>query len=156
VRVTILTVGRDRTGPARQLFEDYRKRSSWPIELVEIAPQSRLPLERRRVAEGERLLAALPQAALAVALDEHGRQLDSRGFARRLGRWRDQGTAELAFLIGGADGLDPPLLERAAAVLAFGAMTWPHRLVRVLLAEQLYRAQAILAGHPYHRGGPLD
>jgi len=156
VRVTILTVGRDRTGPARQLFEDYRKRSTWPIELVEIAPQSRLPLERRRAAEGERLLAALPQAALAVALDEHGRQLDSRGFARRLGRWRDQGTGELAFLIGGADGLDPPLLERAAAVLALGTMTWPHRLVRVLLAEQLYRAQAILAGHPYHRGGPLD
>jgi 23S rRNA (pseudouridine1915-N3)-methyltransferase len=156
VRVTLLTIGRDRTGPARALFEDYRKRSAWPIELVEIAPQSRLPLPRRRAVEGERLLGALPQGALPVALDEHGRELDSTAFARRLARWRDEGTAELAFLIGGADGLDAAVLARAAAVIALGRMTWPHRLVRVLLAEQLYRAQAILAGHPYHKSGPLD
>jgi 23S rRNA (pseudouridine1915-N3)-methyltransferase len=156
LRVTILAIGRDRSGPARELFEDYRKRSSWPLELIEIAPQSRLPLARRRAAEGARLLAALPQGSLAVALDEHGPALDSKAFARRLAAWRDQGTAELAFLIGGGDGLDPAVLERAAATLALGPMTWPHRLVRVLLAEQLYRAQAILAGHPYHKAGPLD
>jgi 23S rRNA (pseudouridine1915-N3)-methyltransferase len=156
VRVTILAVGRDRTGPARELFEDYRRRSPWPIELVEIVAPGRLPAPRRRAEEGLRLLGSLPRGALPIALDERGRQLDSEAFARRLGRWRDRGESDLAFLIGGPDGLAPPVLERARAVYALGRMTWPHRLVRVLLAEQLYRAQAILAGHPYHRGSPLD
>jgi 23S rRNA (pseudouridine1915-N3)-methyltransferase len=151
VRVTVLAVGRDRTGPARELFEDYRRRSSWPLELVEIVVPGRLPAPRRRAEEAARLLGALPQGAIPVALDEHGRELDSSGFAQRLGRWRDEGVQQLAFLIGGADGLAPEVLERASEVYALGTMTWPHRLVRVLLAEQLYRAQTILAGHPYHR-----
>jgi len=156
VRVTILAVGRDRTGPARELFEDYRRRSLWPIELVEITAAGRLPAARRRAEEGLRLLAALPRDAVPIALDEHGRQLDSESFARRLGDWRERGEHDLAFLIGGPDGLEPSVLARARAVYALGRMTWPHRLVRVLLAEQLYRAQAILAGHPYHRGNPPD
>ena len=155
MRVTIAAVGRDRSGPARQLFEDYRRRSSWPIHLVEIAPKSALPIDRRLADEADRLLQSVPRGALAVALDEHGRQLDSMAFARRLGEWQDQGRPEIAFLIGGPDGLAPSVLEKAEAVLALGPMTWPHRLVRVLLAEQLYRASAILAGHPYHRERPL-
>jgi len=156
VRVTILAVGRERTGPARELFEDYRRRSSWPIDLVEVVAPGRLPAPRRRAEEAARLLGALPRGALPIALDERGRQLDSEAFARRLGAWRDRGESELAFLIGGPDGLEAAVLERARAIYALGRMTWPHRLVRVLLAEQLYRAQAILAGHPYHRGSPLD
>ena len=156
MRVTILAVGRDRTGPARELFEDYRRRSSWPIDLVELVAPGRLPAPRRRAEEAARLLDALPRGALPIALDERGRQLDSQAFARRLGAWRDRGESELAFLIGGPDGLEPLVLERARAVYALGRMTWPHRLVRVLLAEQLYRAQAILAGHPYHRGSAFD
>lgn len=156
MRVTILAVGRERTGPARELFEDYRKRSLWPIELVEITAPGRLPPPRRRAEEAARLLGALPQGAIPIALDERGRELDSAAFARQLGRWRDEGVPQLAFLIGGPDGLAPEVLERARAVHALGRMTWPHRLVRVLLAEQLYRAQAILAGHPYHRGGAPD
>ena len=156
MRVTVAAIGRDRAGPARELFEEYRKRSLWPLRLVEIAARSRLPIERRRADEALRLVQAAPAGALLVALDEHGRELDSVAFARRLGDWRDQGRTEIAFLIGGPDGLAPSLLERADAVVALGPMTWPHRLVRVLLAEQLYRAQAILAGHPYHRAGPLD
>jgi len=156
VRVTVAAIGRDRAGPARALFEEYCKRSMWPVRLVEIAPKRRLPLERRLADEALRLVQAAPEGALLVALDEHGRQLDSLAFARRLGDWRDQGRSEIAFLIGGPDGLAPSLVERADAVVALGPMTWPHRLVRVLLAEQLYRAQAILAGHPYHRAGPLD
>ena len=99
---------------------------------------------------------ALPGGALRVALDEHGRQLDSLGFARQLGRWREAGAIELGFLIGGPDGLAASVLEQAAAVIALGAMTWPHRLVRVMLAEQLYRAETILAGHPYHRASLED
>jgi 23S rRNA (pseudouridine1915-N3)-methyltransferase len=86
-----------------------------------------------------------------VALDEAGRQLDSAGLARRIARWQDQGHGTLAFVIGGPDGLASSVLDRAEATLAFGRMTWPHRLVRVMLAEQLYRASTILSGHPYHR-----
>jgi 23S rRNA (pseudouridine1915-N3)-methyltransferase len=151
VRVTIAAIGRDRGGPARELFEDYRKRSLWPLRLIELPPQSRLPLERRLAEEALRLLQSVPEGAVVIALDEHGRQLDSPAFARRLGDWRDEGRAEVAFLIGGPDGLAATVLESADLVMALGPMTWPHRLVRVLLVEQLYRAQAILAGHPYHR-----
>ena len=156
MRVTIAAIGRERVGPIRDLFEAYCKRSTWPIRLVEIAPQSRLPPERRLAEEAARLERALPAGALTIALDEHGRQLDSLGFARHLGRWQDDGQSELAFLIGGPDGLAAGLLERAAVVIALGPMTWPHRLVRVMLAEQLYRAETILAGHPYHRAGGHD
>jgi 23S rRNA (pseudouridine1915-N3)-methyltransferase len=156
LRVTVAAVGRDRAASTRDLFEAYCRRSSWPIRLIEVAPRRGAPLERRLADEAERLLRALPGRALKVALDEHGRQLDSLEFARQLGRWRAQGESELGFLIGGPDGLAPGLLEQAAAVIALGAMTWPHRLVRVMLAEQLYRAETILMGHPYHRAGLED
>jgi 23S rRNA (pseudouridine1915-N3)-methyltransferase len=156
LRITVAAVGRDRASLTRDLFDAYCKRSSWPIRLVEIAPRRLGPPERRLADEAERVLRALPSGALRVALDEHGRQLDSLGFARQLGAWRAAGEIELGFLIGGPDGLAASVLEQAAAVIAFGAMTWPHRLVRVMLAEQLYRAETILAGHPYHRAGLED
>jgi len=150
MRVIIAAIGRDRAGPTRDLFDDYCRRSPWPIRLVEIAPRSSRPLERRLREEAERLLQAVPPGAVLVALDEAGRQLDSAGLARRIARWQGEyGT--LAFAIGGSDGLDRSVLERAEATFAFGRMTWPHRLVRVMLAEQLYRASTILSGHPYHR-----
>lgn len=97
------------------------------------------------------ILAALPAGARFVALDEHGANLTSRVLAERLAAWRDQGVATLAFAIGGAGGLGRAVIERADAVLSLGALTWPHLLVRGMLLEQLYRAQQILAGHPYHR-----
>jgi 23S rRNA (pseudouridine1915-N3)-methyltransferase len=150
MQVIVAAIGRDRAGPTRDLFEDYCRRSPWPIRLVEIAPRSSRPLERRLREEAERLLQAVPPGAVLVALDEAGRQLDSAGLARRIARWQGEyGT--LAFAIGGPDGLDRSVLERAEATFAFGRMTWPHRLVRVMLAEQLYRASTILSGHPYHR-----
>ena len=150
MQVIVAAIGRDRAGPTRDLFEDYRRRSPWPIRLVEIAPRSSRPLERRLREEAERLLQAVPPGAVLVALDEAGRQLDSAGLARRIARWQGEyGT--LAFAIGGPDGLDRSVLERAEATFAFGRMTWPHRLVRVMLAEQIYRAGTILSGHPYHR-----
>ena len=151
MRVTIAAVGRDRSGPARELFDEYCRRCSWPIRLVEIAPRSALPLERRLADEGARLAGAIPRDAALIALDERGRLLSSRSFAARIDAWQQQGRSELAFLIGGPDGLAGELIERADLVLALGRMTWPHLLVRVLLAEQLYRASTILAGHPYHR-----
>jgi 23S rRNA (pseudouridine1915-N3)-methyltransferase len=151
MRVTIAAVGRDRSGPARALFDDYCRRCPWPIRLVEIAPRSALPLERRLATEGEGLWAAVPRGTIVIALDERGRLLGSAAFASKIAGWQRQGQNELAFLVGGADGLAPDVIGRAALVLALGRMTWPHRLVRVLLAEQLYRASTILAGHPYHR-----
>lgn len=106
----------------------------------------------RRAREGEALLAAIPGGARIVALDERGRSESSEALANRLGRWRDDGVRTAGFIIGGADGLDESVRKKADLVLSFGALTWPHMLVRAMLAEQLYRAQSILAGHPYHRG----
>jgi 23S rRNA (pseudouridine1915-N3)-methyltransferase len=151
MRVTIAAVGRDRSGPARELFDAYCRRCPWPIRLVEIAPRSVMPLERRLADEAARLLGAIPEGAALIALAERGRLLGSRSFATRIGAWQQEGRSDLAFLIGGPDGLAGALIERADLVLALGRMTWPHLLVRVLLAEQLYRASTILAGHPYHR-----
>ena len=148
----MLAVGRARDAPVAALFEEYARRSAgWPIRLVEVQAKDGLPPDRRKEAEADLLLAALPAGAALVALDERGQDLASADFARRLGAWRDQGRRAAAFLIGGPDGLAARVLDRADLRLAFGRQTWPHRLVRVMLAEQLYRAGTILAGHPYHR-----
>jgi 23S rRNA (pseudouridine1915-N3)-methyltransferase len=120
--------------------------------IVELEPRRRLTGAALKVHEAGLILAAIPQGARLVALDERGEAWSSEGLADRLAAWRDRGDAELAFAIGGADGLGAAVLERADAVLTLGAMTWPHLLVRGMLLEQLYRAQQILAGHPYHRG----
>ena len=93
----------------------------------------------------------LPKGALICCLDERGRVEPSPSFAKRLGGWRDAGRSDVAFVIGGADGIDPSLRAEADHMLSFGAMVWPHMLVRVMLSEQLYRAASILAGSPYHR-----
>jgi 23S rRNA (pseudouridine1915-N3)-methyltransferase len=151
VRITIATVGRARGGPIADLFDDYVRRLAWPVALKEIDIKGALPAAETQAREGQALLAAIPARAQVIVLDGGGVALDSEGLARRLGSWRDQGVAELAFLIGGADGHAAPVLERADLRLSLGPMTWPHRLVRVMLAEQLYRADRILAGHPYHR-----
>ncbi len=105
----------------------------------------------RKDQEAAALLAGLPSGAVLVALDEAGRNLDSRAFAAAVAKWRDDGVAELVFAIGGADGLGPAVLQAAALRLALGTMTWPHQMVRLMLAEQAYRAVTILSGHPYHR-----
>lgn len=102
--------------------------------------------------EGGRLMAAVPAGAVLVVLDERGEVLPSRAFAERLGRWRDDGRRAVAFLIGGADGHAQTVRDRANLLLSFGPMTWPHLMVRAMLAEQLYRARTLMDGHPYHRG----
>lgn len=139
-----------RSGPQLDLIKTYSRRCSWPMETVEVVSGIADEAARKRD-ETARLLSAVPANALVVATDERGRDLDSAAFARLLGDWRDEGQRDIAFLIGGADGLDDTARRRARLVLAFGRMTWPHELARVLLAEQIYRASTILAGHPYHR-----
>jgi len=151
MRLMIVAVGRMRERDEGALFKSYARRLPWPLEVKEIEVRGKGAGAGQQHEEGRKLLAAVPERALLVALDGRGEVLDSDGFARRLAGWRDDGTGTVAFVIGGADGLDPAVLQRASARLSLGAMTWPHLLVRTMLAEQLYRAASILQGHPYHR-----
>ncbi|MCX7685228.1 MAG: 23S rRNA (pseudouridine(1915)-N(3))-methyltransferase RlmH [Acetobacteraceae bacterium] len=146
----MIAAGRLKSGPEAALFAAWNARLRPPLAVVEVAEGRGSPAEIRR-REGAAILAALPERAFAVALDLGGEAPGSEGFARMLGRWRGLGR-RLAFLVGGAEGLDPAVLARADQRLSLGPMTWPHLLVRSLLAEQLFRAEAILSGHPYHRG----
>ena len=150
--ILIAAVGRWKSEPARALYEEYAARSAWPIALREVEERRKLPEAALKDQEATLLLATLPRRdCRVVALDGGGRGLSSAAFAARLGSWRDAGTPTVAFLIGGAAGHGAAALARADLVLSLGPLTWPHLLVRGLLAEQLYRAQQILAGHPYHR-----
>ena len=151
MKLLIAAIGRASRGPERDLYEHYAGRIRWPLVLRELEEKRKLPAEQLMRREGELLLAAVPQGAVVAALDGRGTVLDSEAFARRLARWRDESVSDVAFLIGGADGHSEPLLKKASLVVSFGAMTWPHLLARAMLAEQIYRAQQLLAGHPYHR-----
>ena len=148
MRIVIAAIGKLRKGPELEIFETYIRRLPWTVTVKDFAEQDG---RDRQAREGERLLKAIPEGAKAVALDERGKALDSIGFSERLRDWRDSGISDLAFLIGGADGHGETVRKRADLLLSLGPMTWPHLLVRGMLAEQLYRASAILAGHPYHR-----
>lgn len=151
MKLTIAAIGRAGRGPERDLYEHYAGRIRWPLALRELEEKRKLPPPQLMQREGELLLQAAPAGATLVALDRRGKVLDSEAFATRLGTWRDSSVSDLAFLIGGADGHTEQLLQKSALVLSFGAMTWPHMLARGMLAEQIYRAQQLLAGHPYHR-----
>ena len=153
MRLQIRAVGRLKAGAERDLIKLYRKRLTWSLEIREI--------DDRKVAEGgvekiaheaRLLMAGLPTGHALVALDESGQNLSSRAFAERLSLWQDATRQPVVFMIGGADGLDPAILKAADLTLSFGRMTWPHMMVRAMLCEQLFRAQSIHQGHPYHRG----
>lgn len=151
MRIVIAAVGRLRRGPEHDLLETYRRRIRWPVSIQEIEEKRPFPTAELRKREAALLQGALPDGALVAALDEGGRQMKSADFATLLDGWQDEGTRNVAFVIGGADGLDPAFRETASVKIAFGSMTWPHMLARCMLMEQLYRAQQILAGHPYHK-----
>ena len=129
----------------------YAGRLAPPITIIELEEKRRLPPAALKLREAELILAARPDGARLVALDQRGAAWSSRDLADRLLFWRDGGAGALAFAIGGAEGLGPAVLERADAVISLGPMTWPHLFVRSMLLEQLYRVQQIHAGHPYHR-----
>ena len=151
MRVTIAAIGRDRRSLFRDLYDTYAQRLRWPISLREVEARGNRGGEIQRREEGERLLAAVPQGALVIALDENGKTLTSRGLADWISRGMANGMGDLALVIGGADGLDGDVLARSDLTLSLGRLTWPHLLVRGLVVEQLYRVQQIIAGHPYHR-----
>lgn len=149
MRLHVIAVGRIKAGPLAELQNLYAKRIVAPIIIREVEERRKLSASELKEREGDLLLAALPRDAFVVALDRRGEALASEALAERLAEWRQQ--ADLAFIIGGAEGLSPAALRRARFVWSLGPATWPHFLVRAMLLEQLYRAQQILAGHPYHR-----
>ena len=159
MRLIVVSIGRLKQGPERELAERYRERFDdigrklgfRGLDIHEI-PESRARDAATRIAEEAAAISgAIPEKSILVALDERGDNLDSAGFAKHLGRWRDESMAQTIFAIGGADGLSPDLRRKAKLRIAFGSATWPHQMVRVMLLEQIYRAATILAGHPYHR-----
>lgn len=159
VRIVVIAIGRLKQGPERELADRYRERFEEigrklgfrGLEIHEIAESRARDAATRMTEEATAIAAAIPEKSVLVTLDERGENVDSAAFSRYLARWRDGGTNNAIFAIGGADGLSPELRRRASLTIAFGAATWPHQMVRVMLFEQLYRAATILAGHPYHR-----
>ncbi|HSG37226.1 MAG TPA: 23S rRNA (pseudouridine(1915)-N(3))-methyltransferase RlmH [Paracoccaceae bacterium] len=155
MRVHLVVVGRLRAGPELDLIKDYLTRFDRTGRALGLGPAQVIEVEDKKgggmAAEAALLEKAIPSGSLICCLDERGKVMTSPDFADQLGQWRDNGRQDVAFVIGGADGIDPALRERADALLSFGKMVWPHMLVRVMLTEQLYRAASILAGAPYHR-----
>jgi len=153
LKVSILCIGKLGSGPEAVLAEGWARRAGQVGRAHGFGPVQIVEVEARRggkAAEGEALLARL-DGAFVIACDERGAAMTSRDFALRLSRLRDDGVARLAFVIGGADGLDPAVTAKADQTMAFGPQTWPHALVRAMLAEQVYRAASLMAGQPYHR-----
>ena len=147
----IVAVGRWKAGPEKALYGLYEKRIQPRLQLKEVEEKKRLSRAELIRLEGQLLLSAVPDGARIVVLDGIGKGLSSRVLAETLGRWRDDGVRSAAFLIGGAAGHGQTTLQRADLKLSLGPQTWPHMMVRAMLAEQLYRTQTILSGHPYHR-----
>ncbi|PZA10787.1 23S rRNA (pseudouridine(1915)-N(3))-methyltransferase RlmH [Rhodopseudomonas palustris] len=159
MRLTVVAVGKLKQGPERELAERYRSRFDdlgrklgfRGLDVYEIAESRARETPARMAEEAAAISAQVPDGAMLVTLDERGQSLGSVAFANQLGRWRDEQAPSTVFVIGGADGLSPELRRKGKLSLSFGAATWPHQMVRMMLLEQIYRAATILAGHPYHR-----
>lgn len=151
MRLKIAAVGHMRSGPLRELSSEYLKRLTLKMDLVELDPALDSSPIQRKQKEGKALLTALGSCDVFFALDERGDAVSSEQFSTLLQNLLNNGQSSLGFCIGGADGLSEEVREKAFRSLSFGAMTWPHMMARVMLIEQIYRAQQILAGHPYHR-----
>lgn len=151
MRLVLLCVGSLKAGPEKNLLDQYRVRLAWPFEVREVVCRKKGVSEQVKSWEGDLLLQAMEPDTVALGLDERGVSLSSLEFAQLLEAYRTQGVKSLAFVVGGADGLSDPVQKRCQRLISFGRMTWPHLLVRGMLVEQIYRAQQILMGHPYHR-----
>ena len=153
MNLTLIAVGRAKSGAERDLFEDYRKRLPWALEVVEVEEKRPLDAATLRDREAALLLGKVPAGALVIAMDQRGQTVTSEVLAQKIMSWRDAGKSRHCFLIGGATGHGEAVRERADFLFSLGNLTWPHMLVRAMLAEQLYRAWSISANHPYHRAG---
>jgi 23S rRNA (pseudouridine1915-N3)-methyltransferase len=155
MRVHLCVVGRLRAGPEKTLIDDYLTRFDRSGRALGLGPARVVEVEDKKnagmAAEAALLRKALPKGAVICTLDERGKVLSSPDFSQKIAGWRDTGRQDLALIIGGADGIDPSLRAEADFSISFGKMVWPHMLVRVMLAEQIYRAVTILGGSPYHR-----
>lgn len=155
MRVHVCAVGRLRAGAEQTLIDDYLTRFDRSGRALGLGPATLIEVEDKKgggqTAEAELLRRSVPKGAVVCGLDERGKVMTSPDFASLMAKWRDDGRQDLAFMIGGADGIAPDLRNEADYLLSFGKMVWPHMLARVMLTEQLYRAASILAGAPYHR-----
>lgn len=159
MRLVIVAVGQLKQGPERELARRFQDRVAnsgravglRPLDVIEIGEARAREATERIKLEGEKIAAAVPPDAAVIVLDERGEACSSEAFAGRIGRFRDEGKAALAFVVGGPDGLARDVGKRADWIVAFGKMTFPHQLIRIMLLEQIYRAMTILSGHPYHR-----
>jgi 23S rRNA (pseudouridine1915-N3)-methyltransferase len=159
MRVVVAAIGRLKEGPERALAAHYRKRAAdagralgvREVEIVEVKESRARESGKRIIEESIALASLVPEQAAVVVLDEGGQNLSSLLLTNQLKRWRDEGRREVVFIVGGPDGMARTLHDRASLCLSFGAATWPHQLVRIMLLEQIYRSMTIWAGHPYHR-----
>jgi len=150
MKISVFAIGKAR-GVEAEWAAEYCKRLGPSVVIHEFAASKALPPGETQKAEAQLLLRALPPKGVVILLDERGKDMTSREFATKISSWQDQGVSDLFFMIGGADGVTDEVRARANFVFGFGRLTWPHRLVRVMLLEQIYRAKQIIAGHPYHR-----
>ncbi len=151
MRITLAAIGKLKASPEAELISKYRNQLSWKLEILELEAKKSLPPEVRKAEEARLLLQATADCHQRIALDERGKTLTSEAFAGQLAQWQQQGNSHLGVIIGGADGLACEVRNAADLILSFGKLTWPHMLARAMVCEQLYRAQSILSGHPYHR-----
>jgi 23S rRNA (pseudouridine1915-N3)-methyltransferase len=159
MRIVVTAIGRMKQGPERELAERFRKRAAASgrstglrdIDIIEIKESRAGDAQRRMLEESIAIANIIPDKAVTVILDERGESMNSASFAGRLQGWRAEDRPAVIFIVGGSDGLAKSLRENAHLRLSFGAATWPHQLVRIMLLEQIYRAVTIISGHPYHR-----
>jgi 23S rRNA (pseudouridine1915-N3)-methyltransferase len=151
MRVTIAAIGKFKPSPEKDIFTSYIKRIPWQVELKELEARKALQGNQQKEAEAALLIAAIPKNSRIIALDERGKSISSAELAGLISSWQVEGWGSAAFIIGGADGLADSVRQKADFTLSFGKLTWPHMLVRAMLAEQVYRAYSIISNHPYHR-----
>ena len=151
MKITIIAIGRGKPNHEQALFQYYSKKILFPFKLIEVEERRALKGSILKASESKLLLEKVPKRSILIALDQRGEQKSSQEFAIQLQKWRDDAKHNIVFLIGGASGLDKNIFVDVAMILSLGKVTWPHMLVRGLLAEQIFRSQCILSGHPYHR-----
>jgi 23S rRNA (pseudouridine1915-N3)-methyltransferase len=148
--INIIAAGKLRNGPLKDLMQDYTERIRWPLTIQEIEAKSKSPKEQH-AEENTKILSAIEKTDYIIALDQRGREITSNDFAKKIDNLQNNGIRKLSFVIGGSEGLTEEVRSRADILVSFGRQTWPHMLARIMLLEQIYRAQQILAGHPYHK-----